>query len=133
MKFTLADSGAFESQFEFGSLSISGNSDLGYRPFQLMTASIAGCSGGVFRKILEKKRISFTNIEITASVERNPEEANKITKMNLHFIVEGKNLNLQQLQKSLDVANKNCAMAQSIKGSFQLIETVEIREGNDLA
>lgn len=130
MKFTLADSGAFQSHFEFGDLSISGNSDIGYRPVELLVSSIAGCSGGVFRKILDKKRIAYTGIEITASVERNEEEANKITKIDLHYVVEGKSLKLQQLQKSLEVALKNCGMAQSVKGSILLNETVEIRELN---
>lgn len=128
MKFTLAKSGAFRSNFEFGELSISGNSDIGYCPVQLLVSSIAGCSGDVFRKVLDKKRISYNGIEIEAFIERNEKEANKVTKIELHFIVDGKNLNLEQLQKSLNVAMKNCAIAQSVKGAIIIEETVDIRE-----
>lgn len=49
MKFTLTDTTAFKTELEFGELSISGNSDLGFRPVELLVSSIAGCSGGVFR------------------------------------------------------------------------------------
>lgn len=127
MNFTLTDSGAFQNSFEFGDLFISGNSGIGFRPVELMVSSIAGCSGGVFKKILEKKRIVFTDIEIKASVNRNKQEANKITKIALTYIVEGENLNLQQLQKTLEVALKNCGMIQSVKGSIEIHEKVEIR------
>ncbi|WP_018665116.1 OsmC family protein [Heyndrickxia acidiproducens] len=128
LKFTLKDTGAFQSKFEFGSLSISGNSKIGFRPYQLLVSSIAGCSGGVFKKVLDKKRISYQNIEITADVERNEQKENKVTKIHLHFLVKGENLKLEQLEKSLKVAMKNCPMAQSVKGAIAINETVEARE-----
>lgn len=128
MKFTLADSGAFQTDFEYGHISVSGNSTIGFRPVQLLISSIAGCSGGVFRKILDKKRIPYKTIEIEASVERNEQEANRVTKIDLHFTVSGRDLDLQQLQKSLDVAFKNCAMAQSVKNAIAINESVEIQE-----
>lgn len=127
MEYKLAETGEFQTEFEFGELRISGNSDIGFKPVQLMVSSIAGCSGGVFKKILEKKRISFKGIEITASIERNPEEANRITKITFHYTVEGDDLKLPQLEKSLEVAFKNCAMAQSVKGAIEIIETVSIK------
>lgn len=128
MKFNLSETGAFETKFEFGELSISGNSDIGFKPVQLMVSSIAGCSGGVFKKILDKKRIAYKGIELTAEVERNPDEANRITKISYHYTVEGENLKQQQLEKSLEVAFRNCAMAQSVKGAIEIIETVSIKE-----
>jgi len=128
MEFKLSESGAFRGNFEFGELSVSGNSEIGFRPFQLFVSSIVGCSGSVFRTVLDKKRISYDTIEIDASVERDEQKANKVTKIRLHFIIEGKNLNLDQLQKSLKVSSKNCAMVQSVKDAITIEETIEIRE-----
>jgi putative redox protein len=128
MKFTLTESGAFQSDFEFGELSISGNSAIGYRPYQLFVSSIVGCSGSVFRTVLNKKRISYEDIEIEAFVERDEGRVNKISKVSLHFIVKGKNLNQEQLQKALIVSTKNCPIIQSVKGSIVTEETVEVRE-----
>ncbi|WP_338452595.1 OsmC family protein [Niallia oryzisoli] len=128
MKFKLSESGAFRGNFEFGELSVSGNSEIGFRPFQLLVSSIVGCSGSVFRTVLDKKRISYDTIDIEASVERDEQKANKVTKIELHFIIEGKNLNLDQLQKSLHVSMKNCAMVQSVIDAITIEETIEIRE-----
>lgn len=127
MKFNLAETGAIQTEFEFGELRVSGNSDIGFKPVQLMVSSIAGCSGGVFKKILDKKRIEYKGIEINATIERNPDEANRITKIAYQYIVEGENLKLPQLEKSLEVAFKNCSMAQSVKDAIEITETVIIK------
>lgn len=131
MKFTLNDTGAFLTEFDYGQLSISGNADIGYRPFQLLVSSIAGCSGGVFKKVLEKKRIPFKSIEINAEVERNEQQANRVTKISLHFIVYGDNLSYEQVEKSLRVATKNCAMVQSVKDAIEIEETVEVKSSGN--
>lgn len=128
MKFQLGETGAFNTTVEYGTLDISGNSELGFRPYQLLVSSIAGCSGGVLRRVLEKKRIAFDTIEIEAEVERNEKEANRITRIALHFIVYGKDLDLKQVQKSLEVSSKNCSMVQSVKDAIEIIETIEVRE-----
>src|SRR5690554_215982 len=128
MNFKMIESGAFEAEMEYGKINISGNSEIGFRPYQLLVSSIAGCSGGVLKKILEKKRIAFDTILIEADVERNEAEVNRVTRIDLHFIVYGKDLNLSQVQKSLDLAAKNCSMVESVKGSIEVVETIEVRE-----
>lgn len=125
MQYKMREEEAFETEVDFGKLVISGNEQLGYRPFQLLVSAVAVCSGGVLRKVLTKKRISFDDIQIEAEVERNETEANRIEKIHLHFIVTGE-LSDEQLQKSLEVTRKNCSMVQSVKGSIEVIETFEI-------
>ncbi|RCW62992.1 OsmC family protein [Saliterribacillus persicus] len=125
MEFYLKENGV-RTQLEYGELDISGNEDYGYRPFQLMIASIAGCSASVFRKILTKKKIEIEDLHITAEAERDAEHANKITKISLHFIVKGENLDKGKLEKSLELAKKNCTMVQSVKGSIEVVETLEL-------
>lgn len=53
MKFEMTEHG-FVTETEFGTLEISSNEEKGFRPYQLMVSSIAACTGGVMRKILEK-------------------------------------------------------------------------------
>ncbi len=127
MKFTLGETGAFEADFEYGKMNISSNTGIGFRPVQLLVSSLAGCSGGLLKNILEKKRITFDSIAIEANIERNEKEANKVTKVELHFIVFGKDLSQPQAQKSLDLAVKNCAMIQSVNRAIEVVETIEVR------
>jgi len=65
------ESVGFSIDLEYGSLRVAGDESLGFRPFQLMTASVAACSGGVLRNILKKQRIPLDNIRIEADVTRN--------------------------------------------------------------
>ncbi|UOQ84560.1 OsmC family protein [Gracilibacillus salinarum] len=125
MEFYLTEGGV-RTQLPFGELEISGNEELGFRPFQLMIASVAGCSASVFRKVLQKKRIEIDDLQITADVERSSEEANKITAIQLHFVVKGRNLKHDLLEKSLQVARKNCSMVRTIEDSVDIKETLEV-------
>lgn len=127
MKLILKDEG-MRTDLSYGELNISGNEEYGFRPFQLMVASIAGCSAGVFRKVLEKQRVEFEDIQLDASVERNPKEANRIEKITLHFVVKGHRLNQEKLEKSLAVSRKNCSMVRSVENSIQIEEKVEAIE-----
>lgn len=128
MEFTLTKTGAFSTNFEFGELTVSGNADIGFRPYQLLVSSVAVCSGGVLKKILEKKRVAFTNITFTANVERDAEQVDKITNIDIHFIVTGTDLKQHVLEKSLETAVKNCSMVESVKDSIRVTETIEARQ-----
>jgi putative redox protein len=128
MKFNLEDTGAFSAELDYGKLDISSNTEIGFRPIQLLVSSLAGCSGGLLKRVLHKKRIAFDAIEIEVDIERSEGEVNKVTKIMLHFIVIGKNLRLSQIQKSLDLAVKNCAMIQSVNSAIDVMETIEVRE-----
>lgn len=125
MWYKMREEEGFETDLEYGKLIISGNEELGYRPFQLLVSAVAVCSGGVLRKVLTKKRISFEDIQIHAEVERNDAEAGRIEKIHLHFVVKGQ-LSETQLQKSLEVTRKNCSMVQSVKDSIEVTESYEI-------
>lgn len=126
MHFTVTDTGV-ETDFPYGNLQISGDEEKGYRPFQLMIASIASCSGFVYKRILEKQRMKIDSIEIKAEVERNEKEANRIEKISLAFIVEGEELDLKKLENALTIARNNCGMVRSVEDAITIVETVTIK------
>ncbi|MEC3882709.1 OsmC family peroxiredoxin [Halobacillus litoralis] len=124
MDFYLKENGV-RTSFEYGQMNISGDETFGFRPYQLMVASIAGCSIGVFRKILDKQRTDYEDIKVTAEVERNPDEANRIEKIYLHYVIKGYHLNQDKLLKNLEISQKNCSMVQSVQNSIEVEETLE--------
>ncbi|WP_139488086.1 OsmC family protein [Brevibacillus dissolubilis] len=126
MEFRMIDN-AFELDAPFGRLQISGDDQYGFRPFQLLVSSVAVCSGGVLRKVLTKMRVPFDDITIKAEVERVKEEADRVSKIHLHFILTGTELSEEKVKKALDVTYKNCSMVQSVKDSIEIHETFEIR------
>lgn len=127
VKFYLKGDG-IRTDLRYGELSVSGNEDYGFRPFQLMVASIAGCSGSVFRKILEKKRIDVEDLIISADVERNPEEANRIERIKVNYTIKGHHLDPDKLYKALDISRKNCSMIRSVEQSIIIEEELTIIE-----
>ncbi len=127
MELYLKENG-LRTSLEYGELEISGDETYGFRPYQLMIASIAGCSGSVFRKILAKQRIEVEDIQITAEATRNPDEANRIEKITLHFIIKGHHLDPEKMYKNLAIARKNCSMVRSVENSIEIEETVKTIE-----
>lgn len=124
MKFIMKDNGYY-TELPYGRLEISSNEEFGIPPFQLLLASIAGCSGGVLRTILEKMRMVVEDIQIEADVERNPRLVNKIEKVRLHFKIKGKNMSDIKIEKAIALTKKNCSMVQSVIESIEIIETFE--------
>lgn len=127
MRFYLKENG-MRTELPYGELDISGNEEDGFRPFTLMVASIVGCSSSVFRKILAKQRIQLEDLLVEADVERNPEIANRIEKITIHFKIKGHHLDPEKMYKNLELARKNCSMIRSVEDSIQIEETLEIIE-----
>jgi putative redox protein len=125
MEFKMTEIG-FETTVEYGTLQISGNEEHGFRPFQLLVSSVAVCSGGVLRKVLERMRLPYENIEVQAKVTRNEKEANRVSAIHLHFLIKGNELPFEKINKALAVTRKNCSMVQSVKDSIHITESFEI-------
>ncbi|MBS4179212.1 OsmC family protein [Lederbergia citrea] len=125
MEFNMKD-GGFYAEFDYGRLDISGDEKYGIRPYQLLVSSLAVCSGGVLRNILEKMRMDVDDIHISAEAERNEEKANRIEKVNIHFKIKGSGLEEARIEKAMKLTKKNCSMVQSVSGAITVEESFEI-------
>ncbi|WEG12289.1 OsmC family protein [Pullulanibacillus sp. KACC 23026] len=117
---------AYEMETNFGELAISADDTKGFRPFQLMVASIAGCSGTVMKKIFTKKRLDINDITIKADVTRNPEKADRIEAIHMTFVVKSNDLTDNAMEKIIELTRKNCSMVQSVQDSIAITESFEI-------
>ncbi|MFN7251484.1 MAG: OsmC family protein [Anaerobacillus sp.] len=129
MKFFMKEK-SFETEVEFGKLQISGDDKYGYRPYQLLVSAVAVCSGGVLRKVLEKKRLTYSDITVTTEIERNEKKANSVQKIHMHFVITGTGLTEEVIEKCLKVTRKNCSMVQSVEDSIEITESFEIINQN---
>ncbi|MDM5317964.1 OsmC family protein [Fictibacillus sp. b24] len=125
MEFKMTEKG-FETSVDYGTLQISGDAEYGYRPFQLLVSSVAVCSGGVLRKVLERMRMTYEDIRVQAKVTRVEDEANRVSDIHLHFVIKGSELSQEKVEKALIVTRKNCSMVQSVKDSINVTESFEI-------
>ncbi|MGG1631867.1 OsmC family protein [Rossellomorea sp. NRS-1567] len=125
MEFNMQE-GGFYTDLGFGKLEVSGNEEYGFRPFQLLVSSVAVCSGGVLRKVLEKMRIEFDDIHIKADITRNEAEANRVEAISLHFTIRGTDIDKNKIEKAMKLTRKNCSMVQSVQDSIKIEETFEL-------
>lgn len=116
----------FYTETGFGRLDVAGDEEYGFRPYQLLVSSVAVCSGGVLRKVLEKMRMEIKEIHIQAEAERIKEEADRVSKISVHFRIQGNNLDEKKIEKAMVLTRKNCSMVQSVIGSIEVEETFEI-------
>ncbi|WHX41534.1 OsmC family protein [Mesobacillus sp. AQ2] len=126
MEFKMKPEVGFYTETGFGRLDIAGDDEYGFRPYQLLVSSVAICSGGVLRKVLEKMRMEIEDIHIQADAERVEEEANRVSKIIVHFRIAGSNLDEKKIEKAMVLTRKNCSMVQSVVGSIEVEETFEI-------
>ncbi|MCF6412089.1 OsmC family protein [Pseudalkalibacillus salsuginis] len=124
MEFNMTE-GGFTTEFEYGKLDISGNEEYGFRPYQLLVSSVAVCSGGVLRKVLEKMRYPFEDITVKAHVDRNEAEANRIERIELTFHIKTSDWNEEKIEKAMQLTRKNCSMVQSVHDSIEVVESAK--------
>jgi putative redox protein len=126
MEFKMKPDVGFYTETGFGRLDVAGDEEYGFRPYQLLVSSVAVCSGGVLRKVLEKMRMEIKDIHIQAEAERIKEEADRVSKISVHFSIQGNNLDEKKIEKAMVLTRKNCSMVQSVIGSIEVEETFEI-------
>ncbi len=115
-----------KTDLNFGTLQVSGDSLYGYLPYELLVASIVGCSGGILRKVLINRRINFSDIKIDTRIRRDDLDVNKIVEIHLHFIIKGKDIEGQHIQNALLMTMRNCSMVQSVKDNIKVYDSFEI-------
>ena len=120
MKFTIENE-KIVGDLGFGSLPISPNDTIGYRPYELFVSSLIGCSGTLLGNILKKKRVKYKRIEMDVSSVRNPDHANRIEQLSITAYVQSdQSISEQHAMKIADLVVKNCGMIQSVIESIDL-------------
>ena len=125
MKFSMTEHG-FTGDLPFGELIVSSNDEHGFRPYQLLVASLAVCSAGVMRKILDKQRMPAEDIQaVVKEVVRIDEEAGRVSKVHLHFVIKGQ-IDESKMERVMALTRKNCSMVRSVENSIEVVETYEL-------
>lgn len=125
MKFSMTEHG-FSGDLPFGELSVSTNEEHGFRPYQLLVASLAVCSAGIIRKVLEKQRMPADDIQAEVKeIVRIDEQAGRVSKVHLHFLIKGE-IDEAKMPRVMELTRKNCSMVRSVENSIEVVETYEI-------
>jgi putative redox protein len=106
-----------------------GGRNLGPRPMELLLIGAGGCTAYDVVHILKKSRANITDCVAEIEAERADEDPKVFTKIHFHFIVSGKNLKPDQVERAIALsAEKYCSASimlgktAAITHDFELVE-----------
>ncbi|ALE52052.1 peroxiredoxin [Candidatus Thioglobus autotrophicus] len=87
-----------------------GGKNLGVRPMEMLLLGMGGCTTVDVISTLKKMREAVRDCRVEISAQRADEHPKVFTKIHLHFIVEGENLNDKKIAKAVSLsADKYCS------------------------
>lgn len=99
----------------------------GFKPPDLLLASLVGCAGVDVVRILEKKRQRFSSIQVRVSKQNAPEPPWPIETIEIEWVVCGQGLSEKAVQDAVRLAEeKYCSVSASLKS--KLITTVQVKD-----
>lgn len=107
-----------------------GGRDLGIRPMEMLLLGLGGCTAFDVISILKKSRQNVVDCEVSIEAERSEEIPKVFTKIHLHFVVSGRELKADRVEKAVNLsADKYCSASEmlgkvaTITHDFEMVET----------
>lgn len=107
-----------------------GGRNLGVRPMEMLLLGMGGCTAFDVMHILKKSRQSVSDCVAEIEAQRAETEPKVFTKIHVHFIVTGKEVNDKQVSRAIELsAEKYCSASIMLSKSVDITHDYEIREG----
>ena len=106
-----------------------GGRNLGPRPMEMLLMGTGGCAAFDVVLILQKSRQDISDCVVEIEAERAPQEPKVFTHIHFHFILTGKKLNPQQVERAIVLsAEKYCSASIMLGKTARLTHDFEIVE-----
>lgn len=106
-----------------------GGEDRGSRPMELLLMGLGGCSGIDVTMMLEKGKQDVKDCQMEITSERADGVPAVYTKIHLHFIVTGTDLNEKKVARAVELsAEKYCSVSKMLEKTAEMTHTYEIIE-----
>jgi putative redox protein len=94
---------------------------------ELILAGAGGCSAFDVVLILQRSRQAVSGCEVTLQAERAAEDPKVFTKINLHFKVKGKDLDVAKVDRAVKLSHeKYCSATTMLAKTAELTYSVEV-------
>jgi putative redox protein len=105
----------FLASDQAGHVVVTDSEGQGFKPPDLLLASLVGCAGVDVVGILEKKRQRFSSIEATVNKQNAPEPPWTIEKIEVVWTVRGRGLKEKAVRDAVRLAQENyCSVSASV-------------------
>jgi putative redox protein len=107
----------------------SGGRNLGARPMEMVLLGMGGCTAFDVVLILQRQRQSISDCHVELIAERASEAPKVFTKIHVHYVVKGKNLDKKKVGRAVDMtAEKYCSVSIMLSKSVDVTHDFEIIE-----
>ncbi len=109
-----------------------GGRNLAPRPMEVVLAGTGGCTAYDVVHILRKGRAPVTDCVVEISAERADQDPKVFTRIHFHFIVTGKSLKREQVERAIHLsAEKYCSASIMLGKMAEITHDFEIREAGN--
>lgn len=106
-----------------------GGRNLGPRPMETLLMGTGGCTAYDVVHILRKSRANVSDCVLEIDAERAAEDPKVFTKIHFHFVVTGKGLKSQQVERAVQLsAEKYCSASIMLGKTATITHDFEVRE-----
>ena len=106
-----------------------GGENLGVRPMEMLLLGVAGCTMIDVVTILKKMRQELSHCETKISAVRANEHPKVFTDIHIHFVVQGKDLDLKKVDKAIKLsAEKYCSASIMLGKTAKITHDFEVTE-----
>ena len=106
-----------------------GGRDLGIRPMEMLLLGVGGCTAFDVVSILKKSRQAIVDCEVMVDSERAEEVPKVFTRIHIHFIISGNNLDPSKVENAVSLsADKYCSASKMLEKAAQITHDFEIVE-----
>ena len=104
-----------------------GGRDLGVRPMEMLLLGLGGCTAFDVVSILRKSRQQLVDCEVELEAERAEEIPKVFTRIHLHFIVSGKDLDKKKVARAVKLsADKYCSASRMLEKTAVISHDFEV-------
>ena len=106
-----------------------GGRKLGMRPMEMLLIGMGGCTSFDVVTILKKSRQAITDCYTEIEAERADTTPKVFTKIHIHFVLKGKDLDKDQIDRAIKLsAEKYCSASIMLSKSVEITHDFEIKE-----
>lgn len=106
-----------------------GGRNLGIRPMEMLLMGLAGCTAFDVVMILEKGREAVTDCVVEVDAERADSEPKVFTRINLRYVVKGRNLARDKVERAVKLsADKYCSASIMLGKTAEMHHEIIVEE-----
>lgn len=106
-----------------------GGRNLGMRPMEMLLLGLGGCSSFDVVLILQKSKQQVVDCEVQIEAERADKDPKIFTRIHLHFVVSGRNLAADKVERAVKLsAEKYCSASIMLGKTAAITHDFELHE-----